>query len=484
MVVPPSFAALPVSIAVSGFDGFDGEEQSRQPKRCWDKDSTKTSCNCANDRGCRRLDIVLSQFGAADPKRHPELGGHVSAMETRGYMRSAEFNPAPAQGYHWGHNAETYYLLGKAMASGMLVAMGEKELPGFPVGQSQPGSGLLLSPTAAATSVAAATPMAGPLAGNITCAHVPIPSMTEVLSYYRAARICWPEPAAVAAAGLPKPSLHLFAHADFGGGPMTMAYDALQSQIASYNFVVAEYLSCAVDQECSWAHNGMASFVEVLKLTTYLEDNAKDWSDRLDLSKNYSVSGHSTGARVVLMLAALKDTPAYMSNIPAISGLITPAMRASVAKIGSVVSDHPDMMYLPKYNGDIAHYNITKTPTLILTGSKDTSIEAPGSAWRDFKLIQGHTKAFFDLKGADHSEPVEGHRGGPFIAKWSQLFALGDESAATVFYSNGTDSISSILPASGAGDANTGDQKVGYVACREDEAGSIVSEPSEFRNYC
>ena len=116
--------------------------------------------------------------------------------------------------------------------------------------------------------------------------------------------------------------------------------------------------------------------------------------------------------------------------------------------------------------------------------SKDTSIEAPGSAWRDFKLIQGHTKAFFDLKGADHSEPVEAHRGGPFIAKWSQLFALGDESAAPVFYSNGADSISSILPVSGAGDANTGDQKVGYVACREDEAGSIVSEPSDFRNYC
>ena len=60
---------LPVSIAVSGFDGFDGEEASRSPKGCWDKDETKTTCNCKNDGGCRRLDIVLSQFAPGDPKK-------------------------------------------------------------------------------------------------------------------------------------------------------------------------------------------------------------------------------------------------------------------------------------------------------------------------------------------------------------------------------------------------------------------------------
>jgi len=130
---------LAVSIAVSGFDGFDGEEASRTPKGCWDNDATKVDCNCNNDRGCRRLDVVLSQFGAAEPSRHPELNGHVSAMETRGYLRTTATNPAPAQGYHWGHNAETYYLIGKAMASGMLAALGESALPGFPIGQSQPG---------------------------------------------------------------------------------------------------------------------------------------------------------------------------------------------------------------------------------------------------------------------------------------------------------------------------------------------------------
>jgi hypothetical protein len=28
---------------------------------CRDNDDTKVKCNCKNDRGCRRLDIVLSQ---------------------------------------------------------------------------------------------------------------------------------------------------------------------------------------------------------------------------------------------------------------------------------------------------------------------------------------------------------------------------------------------------------------------------------------
>ena len=34
---------------------------------CWDDPATKTECNCKGDRGCRRLDVVLSQFGAVRP---------------------------------------------------------------------------------------------------------------------------------------------------------------------------------------------------------------------------------------------------------------------------------------------------------------------------------------------------------------------------------------------------------------------------------
>jgi hypothetical protein len=60
-------------------------------------------------------------------------------METRGYLRDAQYSPNANQGYHWNHNAETYYLIGKAMASGMLAASGHEPIPGFTPGQTQPG---------------------------------------------------------------------------------------------------------------------------------------------------------------------------------------------------------------------------------------------------------------------------------------------------------------------------------------------------------
>jgi hypothetical protein len=112
--------SLAVSIAVAGFDGFTGEEATRAPAHCWDDGSDKTTCNCAGDRGCRRLDVVLSQFAAVNATRHPELNGHAIAMETRGFWREARFSPNKGQGYHYWHNAETYFLVGQAMAKGML----------------------------------------------------------------------------------------------------------------------------------------------------------------------------------------------------------------------------------------------------------------------------------------------------------------------------------------------------------------------------
>jgi hypothetical protein len=111
--------ALPVTIAASGFDGFYGEEKTVSPPGCFEEEPS-IKCNCANDRGCRRLDVVRSQFNAANATRHPELGGHVITMETRGFWRDAKYSPNHGQGYHFWHNAETYYLIGQAMAKGML----------------------------------------------------------------------------------------------------------------------------------------------------------------------------------------------------------------------------------------------------------------------------------------------------------------------------------------------------------------------------
>lgn len=119
--------ALPVSIATAGFLSpaeSAKEETSRAPKGCWRKDGIggKLKCNCANDHGCRRLDVVLSQIDATDPKKHPELGGHAVTVDQRPYHREAQYSPNHGQGYHYWHNAETYYLTGLAMANGMKEA--------------------------------------------------------------------------------------------------------------------------------------------------------------------------------------------------------------------------------------------------------------------------------------------------------------------------------------------------------------------------
>jgi hypothetical protein len=117
--------ALPVAIAASGFDGFYGEEATRSPAGCWDDGSSKVGCNCQNDRGCRRLDIILSQLAAANATRHPALGGGtVTTSETRQFWRDSKYSPNHGQGYHFWHNAETYFLVGQAMASAMLKMIG------------------------------------------------------------------------------------------------------------------------------------------------------------------------------------------------------------------------------------------------------------------------------------------------------------------------------------------------------------------------
>jgi hypothetical protein len=118
---------LPFSIAVSGFNGFNNAENTRHPTLPvpW-IDATpaqKIGTDCTIDHGCRRLDIVLSQLAVGNSTRHPELGGHVSVMETRAFWRDPQYSPNQSEGYHFWHNAETCFLVGLAMAQGMLAAM-------------------------------------------------------------------------------------------------------------------------------------------------------------------------------------------------------------------------------------------------------------------------------------------------------------------------------------------------------------------------
>lgn len=112
---------LPVVVGVSGFEGWRDNGQGRSPANCWDGPNVidRVHCDCSGlDRDCRRIDVMLSQLAAANLTKHPELECCVEAIETRDFFRPTEFSPID-QGYHFNHNAETHYLIGKAMAQGM-----------------------------------------------------------------------------------------------------------------------------------------------------------------------------------------------------------------------------------------------------------------------------------------------------------------------------------------------------------------------------
>ena len=159
-----------------------------------------------------------------------------------------------------------------------------------------------------------------------------MPDLTSPINYYKKTKVCYPDDDQ-------QYPLHFFAHGDFGGGPFTFAYGGLIADIVSQGFVVATYLSCSVDQFCD---NGQTSFLEVLKAMDYLETEHGWWDTHIDFTAGYTASGHSTGGRAVLMLAALKDNPTkYLQDVPYIVSQITKTQRVGLQKFVAFVGDHP-----------------------------------------------------------------------------------------------------------------------------------------------
>ena len=70
------------------------------------------------------------------------------------------------------------------------------------------------------------------------------------------------------------------------------------------------------------------------------------------------------------MLAAVRDSPIYLASTM-FAAKITPQHRAILKNTGAVIADHPDPMYDPKQNPDRPHYNVTRTPVFVITGSRD-----------------------------------------------------------------------------------------------------------------
>ncbi len=73
------------------------------------------------------LKIAEAQLAIGDEKKHPELKGHVKAVDTRDLWREAADSPVN-QGYHYNHNAETYMETGLRLGWAMHELLkGEKK---------------------------------------------------------------------------------------------------------------------------------------------------------------------------------------------------------------------------------------------------------------------------------------------------------------------------------------------------------------------
>ena len=308
----------------------------------------------------------------------------------------------------------------------------------------------------------------------VTCETLKIPTLKSLGN--RKAICCYP--AAAANANAPPLPLHLFAHGDLGGGVATSAYGGLLRQIAAAGFVTVAYESCDLDNFCD---NGETQFLEGVKTLQYLEGHP-ELLPMADFGAPYSASGHSTGARAVLMMAAVRDDPSYLANASAIApDVLTPDVRATIAKIAAVAADHPDPMTDPKQNPDIPHWRIRRTPTFIITG-QDDRLEPTLSAWVDFTKIAAPDKLYLNIANASHLQPLAEHPEGPYIAAFAQLFALGNASAAVLLYGSGEGSLQQRAAEGFAcySGRNAGDGRVGFVACGN--GGPAV--PGKFAGYC
>ena len=90
---------LPVSIGVSGFNGWK------------------------DDHG-RRDAIIAAQLAVANSTKYPEFAGTVATAETRGFARPPLPESPGTQIYHWNNNCETYWLIGQAMGEAMVQLLG------------------------------------------------------------------------------------------------------------------------------------------------------------------------------------------------------------------------------------------------------------------------------------------------------------------------------------------------------------------------
>ena len=275
-------------------------------------------------------------------------------------------------------------------------------------------------------------------------------------------------------------------------------------QLAEFGFAAVAHLSC--EYGCQY---GSANFLDVLEVFLHFEGTgAAHLAGLVNHSAPYSVSGLSAGSRAVMILAALRDTPSYLSAAPALASRIRPAHRATIARIGAVIAFHPDSMfevapsplqtemdgkmygvradgslrYPYPFNPDIGHYQVGSMPMLFVTGTDDM-IQPLGSAWSSaFAPLSTPDRVFLNVAGAKH-ELGAGYAAA--AAHFARAFALRSREELAFIYGDArgsTPPLAALLPLAGAGARNNGglEGEVDFLACRRDGDAA----PFALRRYC
>jgi len=111
---------LPVSIGVSGMNGWKQEEEEQQQLHDDDDDHDDTTTDDSSIKSEENREaIIAAQFAVANATKYPEFAGTVQSVETRSYYRESKASPGE-QIYHWNNNCESYWLIGQAMGKAMV----------------------------------------------------------------------------------------------------------------------------------------------------------------------------------------------------------------------------------------------------------------------------------------------------------------------------------------------------------------------------
>ena len=64
--------------------------------------------------------MLASRAAQRAATARPKIGGHAAFVSTTAFARPAEQSPNVGHGHHWFGNAESYFLIGDALAHAMI----------------------------------------------------------------------------------------------------------------------------------------------------------------------------------------------------------------------------------------------------------------------------------------------------------------------------------------------------------------------------